>query len=82
MIVFEGFEAGSITQNKYVYFPLGTNDYSGDVKMGIYGASAMQLGDDEAYADAQEGLLPKISKFTKTRKQINHGLCLMMRLSL
>lgn len=55
----EGFEAGSITQNKYVYFPLGTNDYSGDVKMGIYGASAMQLGDDEAYADAQKGELPE-----------------------
>lgn len=61
----EGFEAGSITQNKYVYFPLGTNDYSGDVKMGIYGASAMQLGDDEAYADAQAGLLPEDFKVYK-----------------
>ncbi len=46
-----GFTSGSISQNKYVYFPLGTNDFSGGAKLGTYGVSSMQLGDEQSYAD-------------------------------
>lgn len=53
-----GFESGSEKQNDYVYFPIGTNHYSGSVTLDNYAAAGMQLGDDNAYADKQKGLLP------------------------
>ena len=53
-----GFESGSEKQNDYVYFPIGTNHFSGSVKLDKYAAAGMQLGDDNAYAAKQEGLLP------------------------
>lgn len=53
-----GFESGSEKQNDYVYFPVGTNHYSGSVELDGYGAAGMQLGDDNAYADKMKGLLP------------------------
>ena len=52
------FTSSSESQNDYVYFPLGTNNYSGGTTLENYGISAMQLGDDNAYAAKQEGLLP------------------------
>ncbi|WP_179393832.1 polysaccharide lyase 8 family protein [Lacticaseibacillus absianus] len=45
------FESGSVTQNTYVYFPLGTNDYSGSAQLNEYAAAGMQLGDEQSYAD-------------------------------
>ncbi|WP_125579279.1 polysaccharide lyase family 8 super-sandwich domain-containing protein [Lacticaseibacillus suibinensis] len=45
------FESGSVTQNTYVYFPLGTNDYSGSAQLDQYAAAGMQLGDEQSYAD-------------------------------
>ncbi|WP_341479588.1 polysaccharide lyase family 8 super-sandwich domain-containing protein [Clostridium gallinarum] len=36
----------------------GTNNYSGGTTLDTYGTSAMQLGDDNAYAAKQLGLLP------------------------
>lgn len=54
----EDFYASSEKQNLYVYFPLGTNHYSGGVKLDKYGISAMKLGDESSYQDKKEGLLP------------------------
>lgn len=51
--------ASDVNQNDYVYFPVGTNDYSGSVVLNGYGAAGMELGDDNAYAAKQEGLLPE-----------------------
>ena len=51
--------ASDVNQNDYVYFPVGTNSYSGSVELNGYGAAGMQLGDDNAYAAKQEGLLPE-----------------------
>ncbi|QIK69266.1 polysaccharide lyase 8 family protein [Erysipelothrix sp. HDW6C] len=45
------FTSGSVAQNKYVYFPLGTNDYSGSAQLETYAVSGMQLGDEQSYAD-------------------------------
>ncbi|MBD1381987.1 polysaccharide lyase 8 family protein [Metabacillus arenae] len=53
------FHSSSESQNKYVYFPVGTNDYSGGVKLGEYGVSGIQLGDEVGYRDKQAGLLPE-----------------------
>lgn len=52
------FFASSVSQNDYVYFPVGTNKYSGGVKLGKYGVSGIQLGDEIGYRDKQKGLLP------------------------
>jgi hyaluronate lyase len=52
------FFASSVSQNDYVYFPVGTNRYSGGVKLGKYGVSGIQLGDEIGYRDKQNGLLP------------------------
>lgn len=52
------FTSSSVSQNDYVYFPVGTNNYSGGTTLDTYGTSAMQLGDDNAYAAKQLGLLP------------------------
>jgi hyaluronate lyase len=53
------FFASSVSQNDYVYFPVGTNTYSGGVKLGKYGVSGIQLGDEIGYRDKQNGLLPE-----------------------
>jgi hyaluronate lyase len=53
------FFASSVSQNDYVYFPVGTNKYSGGVKLGKYGVSGIQLGDEIGYRDKQKGLLPE-----------------------
>ena len=54
-----GFESGSENQNDYVYLPVGTNHFSGSVKLDKYAVAGMQLGDDNAYAAKQEGRLPE-----------------------
>ncbi|MGH3117305.1 MAG: polysaccharide lyase family 8 super-sandwich domain-containing protein, partial [Gaiellales bacterium] len=53
-----GFTSSSEKQNTYVYFPRGTNDFSGGAVLGAYGAAGMVLADDVAYAAKQAGLLP------------------------
>ncbi|WP_419955383.1 polysaccharide lyase 8 family protein [Neobacillus niacini] len=53
------FYASSTSQNDYVYFPVGTNIFSGGVKLGNYGVSGIQLGDEIGYKDKQDGLLPE-----------------------
>ena len=53
------FFASSVSQNDYVYFPVGTNKYSGGVKLGKYGVSGIQLGDEIGNRDKQKGLLPE-----------------------
>lgn len=53
------FYASSTSQNDYVYFPVGTNTFSGGVKLGNYGISGIQLGDEIGYKDKQDGLLPE-----------------------
>ncbi|MFY4774048.1 polysaccharide lyase 8 family protein [Metabacillus sp. RGM 3146] len=52
------FDVSSESENKYVYFPAGTNQYSGGVKLGKYGISGIQLGDEIGYKDKQAGILP------------------------
>ncbi len=54
------YPAGSTEQNDYVYFPVGTNDFSGSVTLKDYGVSmaGMQLGDDNGYTAKQNGILP------------------------
>ncbi|WP_045518500.1 polysaccharide lyase 8 family protein [Neobacillus niacini] len=53
------FYASSTSQNDYVYFPVGTNTFSGGVKLGKYGVSGIQLGDEIGYKAKQDGLLPE-----------------------
>jgi polysaccharide lyase family 8-like protein len=45
------FTASSELQNKYVYFPVGTNQYSGGATLGAYGAAGWVQSSDQAYAD-------------------------------
>lgn len=45
------FTASSELQNKYVYFPVGTNSYSGGATLGAYGAAGWVQSSDVAYAD-------------------------------
>lgn len=52
------FIASSESQNDYVYFPVGTNTFSGGVKLDKYGVSGIVLGDEIGYKDKQAGLLP------------------------
>lgn len=52
------FTASSESQNKYVYFPRGTNTFSGGATLGAYGAAGMVQSNDVAYRDKQAGLLP------------------------
>lgn len=49
----------SVEQNDYVYFPVGTNTFSGSVVMKDAGVSmaGMQLGDDNGYAAKKAGKL-------------------------
>ncbi|GAB2509569.1 hyaluronate lyase [Paramicrobacterium agarici] len=53
-----GFTSSSVKQNTYVYFPLGTNAYSGGTTLGAYAVAGMQQSDDAAYAAKQAGDLP------------------------
>jgi hyaluronate lyase len=53
-----GFTSSSESQNKYVYFPQGTNEFSGGATLGVYGVAGMVLSDDVPYVDKQEGILP------------------------
>lgn len=53
------YPAGSEFQNDYVYFPVGTNHFSGSVSLNGNSMAGMQLGDDNAYAAKQAGLLPE-----------------------
>lgn len=54
------YPAGSTEQNDYVYFPVGTNEFSGSVTLKDYGVSmaGMQLGDENGYVAKQNGILP------------------------
>ena len=54
------YTASSTEQNDYVYFPVGTNTFSGSVSLKADGVSmaGMQLGDDNGYVAKQKGLLP------------------------
>ncbi|ARQ72015.1 polysaccharide lyase family 8 super-sandwich domain-containing protein [Streptomyces marincola] len=53
-----GFTASSESQNAYVYFPRGTNTFSGGATLGAFGAAGLVQGDDAAYAALRAGLLP------------------------
>ncbi|WP_144124201.1 polysaccharide lyase family 8 super-sandwich domain-containing protein [Catellatospora sichuanensis] len=53
-----GFTSSSESQNTYVYFPRGTNTYSGGAVLDAYGAVGLVQADDAAYAAKQAGLLP------------------------
>ncbi|WP_371526585.1 polysaccharide lyase beta-sandwich domain-containing protein [Streptomyces sp. NBC_01283] len=50
------FTSSSESQNKYVYFPRGTNPYSGGAVLGAYGAAGMVQSSDVAFRD--RALLP------------------------
>jgi len=50
------FTSSSESQNQYVYFPRGTNQYSGGATLGPYGAAGWIQSSDEAYAD--QAILP------------------------
>ena len=54
-----GFTSSSVKQNLYVYFPLGTNVFSGGSTLGTYAVAGMQQADDAAYAAKQAGDLPE-----------------------
>jgi hyaluronate lyase len=53
-----GFTSSSASQNTYVYFPRGTNDFSGGATLGAYGVAGMVQSDDVPYVDKQAGTLP------------------------
>lgn len=50
------FTSSSESQNKYVYFPRGTNQYSGGAVLGTYGAAGMVQSGDVAFQERE--LLP------------------------
>ncbi|MDX6251945.1 MAG: hypothetical protein QOF10_5305 [Kribbellaceae bacterium] len=51
------FTSSSESQNTYVYFPRGTNQYSGGATLGPYAAAGMIQSSDVAYAD--RAILPE-----------------------
>lgn len=53
-----GFTSSSESQNRYVYFPRGTNDFSGGAVLGAYGVAGLVQSDDFAYAAKRAGELP------------------------
>ncbi|MCW6005023.1 silent information regulator protein Sir2 [Micromonospora sp. CPCC 205371] len=53
-----GFTSSSESQNRYVYFPRGTNEFSGGAVLGAYGVAGLVQSDDFAYAAKQAGDLP------------------------
>ncbi len=48
------FTPSSVLQNKYVYFPVGTNQYSGGATLGPYGVAGWVQSSDAAYADQDQ----------------------------
>ncbi|MET8012142.1 polysaccharide lyase family 8 super-sandwich domain-containing protein [Streptomyces sp. NPDC005271] len=54
-----GFTSSSKAQNTYVYFPRGTNTFSGGAGLGAYGAAGLVQAGDAAYAAKQAGTLPQ-----------------------
>lgn len=52
------FTSSSESQNTYVYFPRGTNGFSGGATLGAYGAAGMVQSDGVPYVDKQAGILP------------------------
>ena len=54
-----GFTSSSENQNTYVYFPRGTQDWSGGAVLGAYGVAGLVQSQDAAFAAAQAGLLPE-----------------------
>jgi len=48
------FTPSSVLQNKYVYFPVGTNQYSGGATLGPYGVAGWVQSSDAAYADREQ----------------------------
>ena len=56
-LYYPGYASGSEEQNDYVYFPVGTNHFSGSVSLGVNSVAGMQLGDDNAYDAKTRGLL-------------------------
>lgn len=52
------FTSSSESQNKYVYFPRGTNKFSGGTVLGNYGIAGMVKSDTVSYRDKQKGVLP------------------------
>jgi hyaluronate lyase len=53
-----GFTSSSESQNTYVYFPRGTNRYSGGASLGPYGAAGLVQSSDVGYAAKRAGELP------------------------
>lgn len=53
-----GFTSSSESQNTYVYFPRGTNGYSGGATLGPYGVAGLVQSNDVAFAAKQAGELP------------------------
>ncbi|MEU9061065.1 polysaccharide lyase family 8 super-sandwich domain-containing protein [Streptomyces sp. NPDC048430] len=53
-----GFTSSSEAQNTYVYFPRGTQAFSGGARLGAYGVAGLVQSDDAAYAAQQAGTLP------------------------
>ncbi len=53
-----GFTSSSESQNTYVYFPCGTNSFSGGAVLGSYGAAGFVQSDDVAYLAKTAGELP------------------------
>jgi len=53
-----GFTSSSESQNRYVYFPRGTNAFSGGTTLGAYGVAGLVQSSDFAYAQKQAGKLP------------------------
>ncbi|GAA3730791.1 polysaccharide lyase 8 family protein [Plantactinospora mayteni] len=53
-----GFTSSSESQNTYVYFPRGTNGFSGGATLDSYGAAGLVQSDDAAYAAKRAGRLP------------------------
>ncbi|HEX6351967.1 polysaccharide lyase family 8 super-sandwich domain-containing protein [Actinophytocola sp.] len=51
-----GFTSSSESQNRYVYFPRGTNGFSGGATLGVYGVAGMVQSDDVPWVD--KALLP------------------------
>ncbi|GHJ34650.1 polysaccharide lyase family 8 super-sandwich domain-containing protein [Streptomyces sp. TS71-3] len=53
-----GFTSSSESQNTYVYFPRGTNAFSGGATLGDLAAAGLVQSDDVAWAAKQAGELP------------------------
>jgi hyaluronate lyase len=61
-----GFTSSSESQNKYVYFPRGTNGFSGGATLGAYGVAGMVQSDDVPWVD-EPGLPPDFVAYQNAR---------------